>query len=50
MSRRVGALALALGLLAGLALACGRYGPPKRSERPAQPEASAPLTDPEVPR
>jgi predicted small lipoprotein YifL len=44
------ALALALTLLAGLAVACGRYGPPRRIERPADPAPSAPLTDPAVPR
>jgi hypothetical protein len=43
-------LALALATLALLALACGRYGSPRRPE-PAAPEAQAvPVTDPAVPR
>ncbi len=42
--------ALALATLAGLALACGRYGPPQRIERPAERSQSVPLTDPAVPR
>jgi hypothetical protein len=44
------AVALALCALAGLALACGRYGPPQRTTRPAHPTPSVPLTDPAVPR
>ena len=44
------AAALALGALAGLALACGRYGPPRRVSHPSQAAPSVPLTDPAVPR
>lgn len=50
MNKLVAASALALATLVGLAVACGRYGPPQRSERPADPTPSAPLTDPGVPR
>ena len=50
MKRLAVAAALALGLLAGLALACGRYGPPQRIERRADPTQSVPLTDPGVSR
>jgi hypothetical protein len=43
-------LALALAALVLLALACGRYGSPRRPE-PVSPEAQAvPVTDPAVPR
>ncbi len=50
MKKLVLAAALALCALAGLALACGRYGPPHRVARPAQATPSVPLTDPAVPR
>ena len=50
MKKLVVTAALAVGALAGLALACGRYGPPQRVERPAEPAPSVPLTDPAVPR
>ncbi len=49
MNRLAAAIALALATFAGLAVACGRYGPPHRIERPANPAPSAPLTDPAVP-
>jgi len=50
MKELVVAAALALAMLAGLAVACGRYGPPQRVERPANPTPSVPLTDPGVSR
>jgi hypothetical protein len=43
-------LALALGTLALLALACGRYGAPRRPEPASAPAAAVPVTDPAVPR
>jgi predicted small lipoprotein YifL len=50
VNRLVAASALALATLIGLAVACGRYGPPQRVERPTEPTSSVPLTDPGVPR
>ena len=50
MRKLVAMTALALVTLAGFALACGRYGPPQRAERPAKTSPAVPLTDPAVPR
>ena len=50
MRRLIVVAALVLCALAGLALACGRYGPPRRVARPAPATPSVPLTDPVVPR
>jgi hypothetical protein len=50
MSRSVAAAVAALATLTGLALACGRYGPPHRIAPPPQSRQSVPLTDPAVPR
>jgi len=50
MTRTATALLLAFTTLVALAVACGRYGPPRRPERPAEPATNAPLTDPAVPR
>lgn len=50
MTRPVAALLLGFATLVALAVACGRYGPPQRLERAAEPATSAPLTDPAVPR
>jgi hypothetical protein len=49
MKRVMTGLALALAVTL-VALACGRYGPPQRPERPQPEPASVPLTDPAVPR
>jgi len=51
MRRLAVAAAFALATLAVLAVACGRYGAPKRVERSSHPAAeSVPLTDPAVAR
>ena len=48
MRRLAVAAALALATLAALALACGRYGAPRRAEPPAPLAEAVPLTDPAV--
>ena len=50
MKKLLAAAVLALVTLGGLALACGRYGPPRRVERTTPSTSSVPLTDPAVPR
>jgi hypothetical protein len=37
-------------LLLALCLACGRYGPPQRTQRPEPAAQTVPVTDPAVPR
>jgi hypothetical protein len=48
--KNLAALALGLGTLALLALACGRYGSPRRPEPASAPAQDVPVTDPGVPR
>jgi hypothetical protein len=49
MKRLACAAALAVGAVALLVVACGRYGSPHRP-KPAPAAASVPVTDPSVPR
>ena len=47
MKKLAVATALALALVM-LAVACGRYGAPRRVERPSPPVETVPVTDPAV--